>query len=75
MKEEERDKITDRSNSYARFGALGLQMVAMLVLFVIGGRWLDGRLQLHTPWFTVLGVFIGIIGALWFLFHEVRRKG
>ncbi len=68
-------EITGPAKSYARFGALGVQMMAAIVLFLLGGRWLDGWLGLGTPWFTVLGVFLGITGALWFLFKETRGPG
>ena len=71
---EELEEITGPAKSYARFGALGVQMMAAIVMFLLGGRWLDGKLALKTPWFTVLGVFMGIAGALWFLFKETRKQ-
>lgn len=71
---EELEEVTGPAKSYARYGALGVQMMVAIVLFVLGGRWLDKTLHQETPWFTVLGVFLGITGALWFLFKETRRK-
>lgn len=71
---EELEEITGPAKSYARYGAIGAQMVVALVLFILGGRWLDRILHLATPWFTLLGVLLGITGALWFLFQETRRK-
>ncbi|MBK9761590.1 MAG: AtpZ/AtpI family protein [Flavobacteriales bacterium] len=70
---DELEEITGPAKSYARFGALGVQMMAAIVVFLLLGRWLDGKLALKTPWFTVVGVFMGIAGALWFLFKETRK--
>ena len=72
---EELEEVTGPAKSYARYGAMGTQMVVGMVLFILGGRWLDNELELATPWFTVLGVFLGVTGALWLLFKETRRKG
>ena len=70
---EELEEITGPAKSYARYGALGVQMVVGMALFILGGRWLDKLLHLETPWFTVAGVFFGIAGALWLLFKETRK--
>lgn len=70
---EELKEITGPARSYARFGALGVQMVMSIVLFILLGRWLDGLVSAKTPWFTVAGTFFGIAGALWFLFKETRK--
>lgn len=70
---EELEEVTGPAKSYARFGALGAQMVVGMVLFILGGRWIDRSLALATPWFTVLGVLLGIVAALWLLFKETRK--
>lgn len=72
---EDIQEAEDAANSYGRYGALGIQMVVVIVVCLLGGHWLDGRLELSTPWFTIAGVFLGIGGALWFLFKETRRGG
>jgi hypothetical protein len=72
---EDVDEAKDAASSYGRYGALGIQMVVVIVAFLFGGHWIDGKLQLKTPWFTLLGVFLGIAGALWFLFRETRKGG
>jgi len=70
----ELEEVTGPAKSYARFGALGIQMVAFLAVGVIGGRWLDGKVPLKFPLFTVLGVLFGLVGAMWFLFKEATKK-
>lgn len=71
---EELEEIARPVKSYAKYGALGAQMMMGMVLFILGGRWLDKTLALATPWFTVVGVFLGIAGALWLLFKETRKS-
>lgn len=62
-----------------RYMSLGLQFAASVGLFTFGGYWLDGRLG-SLPWFTVLGVFLGFVGATVSLVRHVppvrgkRRK-
>lgn len=71
---DEAEEVEEAASSYGRYGAMGIQMVVLIVAFAYGGHWLDGRLELHTPWFTLLGSLIGIAGALWTLFKETRRN-
>lgn len=66
-------EVTGPAKSYARYGALGVQMVASIVVFILMGRWLDGLMSGETPWCTVAGAMLGIAGALWFLFKETRK--
>ncbi|MBP6311182.1 MAG: AtpZ/AtpI family protein [Flavobacteriales bacterium] len=73
INKEELDEVAGPAKSYARFGALGVQMVAFLALGILGGRWVDGKVALKIPVFTLLGVLFGLIGAMWFLFKEARR--
>lgn len=71
---EELEEVTGPAKSYARFGALGIQMVAFLAAGVLGGRWLDGKVDVGFPLFTLIGVLFGLVGALWFLFKEATKK-
>jgi F0F1-type ATP synthase assembly protein I len=69
----ELEQLTRPAKSYARFGALGVQMVATVTLFILLGRWVD-KVVHSGPWFSVCGALLGIVGALWFLFKEARRN-
>jgi F0F1-type ATP synthase assembly protein I len=72
---EDVEEVKDSARSYGRYGALGIQMVVFIVVLAWAGNWLDGRLVLKTPWFTLLGALLGIFGALWSLFKETRKRG
>lgn len=58
---------------YARYGSLGLQMVAIIILFAWGGHWLDGRFDWSFPYLTLSLSLLGIIGALWYFMREARK--
>lgn len=41
-----------------RYSGLALQMVAIVTVFVLAGRWLDSKFSTETAWFTIsLSVF------------------
>lgn len=41
-----------------RYSGLGVQFAAVVGLFALAGRWLDGRLD-TSPWLLLAGVFLG----------------
>lgn len=59
---------------YGRYGALGLQMVAITVLSIWAGHWIDGQLGWKFPVFTLLMAVFGLAGAIWYLYREVMKK-
>ena len=71
---EELESVNGPAKNYGKYGVLGIQMVAFLAVGVLGGRWLDSKVVLKFPVFTLLGVLFGLVGALWFLFKEATRK-
>ncbi|MFQ5653474.1 MAG: AtpZ/AtpI family protein [Planctomycetota bacterium] len=61
---------------YLRYSALGFQVVLIFLLFAWGGYWLDDRLG-WSPWGTLAGVFLGLVGIFVTLFREggAPRRG
>jgi F0F1-type ATP synthase assembly protein I len=60
--------------SMARYSGLGLQLAASVVLFLLGGRWLDGKLGTD-PWLTLIGAFVGGAAGFYSLYaHLVRSQ-
>lgn len=68
------DKAKKGYSNYLRYSGLGLQMAGVILLSVLGGRWLDGLLAWKFPLFTLLGALLGVAGAMVFLFKETGRK-
>lgn len=59
---------------YARYSGLAFQMVIIVVAMILGGRWLDQKVENETPWYTLAGAILGIFAALYYLFKEVRSN-
>lgn len=52
------------------YAAAGLQFAVALVLFALGGNWLDKKLG-SSPWFLLLGVFGGGAAAFYSMYRKV----
>ncbi len=52
------------------FAGLGLAMGLAIVLFAVGGNWLDGRLGTK-PLFVLLGVFVGFGGGFFSMYSRL----
>jgi F0F1-type ATP synthase assembly protein I len=55
--------------SPATYAGVGIQFAIAIVLFAVGGNWLDERVG-SSPLFLILGVFVGGAGA----FYSMYRK-
>lgn len=61
------------------FTGYGLTWALSVLLFLLGGWWVDGRLG-TTPLFTFVGAFVGAAAGFYSLWHHVvvvprQRKG
>lgn len=63
-------------NNYLKYSALGFQMLAAILLGVLGGMYLDGRLREPEsfPLFTVIGSLLGVFLALYIPLKELLKK-
>ena len=60
---QERSEKRKVERSYLRFMSIGVQFGLTITLLVLGGRWLDEKLDL-TPILTVTGALVGIVGGM-----------
>ena len=67
-------KNKQRLNDYARFSSLGFQMLAVILLSVLGGLKLDRWLELRFPVFTVVGSLAGVAMSIYFAVKDLLRK-
>jgi hypothetical protein len=56
-----------------RYAGLGVQLAASLLVFVLGGQWLDRRLGTGGV-ITVLAAFVGFGGTMYWLVRQLNRK-
>jgi F0F1-type ATP synthase assembly protein I len=62
------------SGEYARYVGLGFTFVFIIAVFTVGGYLLD-RLLGTLPLFVLLGLFVGFVGALVYLFMTLSKLG
>ncbi|HUP19346.1 MAG TPA: AtpZ/AtpI family protein [Gemmatimonadota bacterium] len=53
-----------------RFTGFGLAWALSVLVFLLAGYWLDGRLG-TLPWFTILGAFVGAAGGFVSLYRGI----
>lgn len=60
-----------------RWSAIGLEFGLAVVLFFLGGRWLDEKLR-TTPWLAVVGTLLGVAVGTYLmlrpLLHEASKN-
>jgi hypothetical protein len=59
---------------YARYGAMGLQMGAIIFLLSWAGVKLDAWLNMKFPVFTLVLALFSVFAALWYFIREFLPK-
>jgi F0F1-type ATP synthase assembly protein I len=49
--------------SLAVASQFGITLAVAVILGIVAGQWLDGRLYTGIPLFTLIGVLLGLVGA------------
>ena len=62
----------EQAKALGRSGGIGLEMAALLVVGVYGGRWLDGRFATGRT-FELAGLFFGIAAGFYNLVKLARQ--
>lgn len=71
----EYDRLLHRHKgiSGSEFAGVGLQFAITIVLFALGGIWLDKKLG-SSPWFVLLMVFGGASLGFWSMYRRVMSR-
>ena len=56
-----------------RYAGLGVQLAASLLVFVLGGQWVDRRFGTGGI-VTVAAAFLGFVGTMYWLIRQLNRK-
>jgi hypothetical protein len=59
-------------NTIVKFSGLGIQMALFVVILTLAGRWIDQFFTFKFPIFTIVGVFIGLIGAMYYMIKQLK---
>jgi F0F1-type ATP synthase assembly protein I len=70
---DKRKKAVSGAQSYAKYSGVAIQMIVILLLFVYGGRFLDGHFETSIPYFTIAGSLVGIGLALYVPLRNLMR--
>lgn len=74
LKENENQQKRKSLNAYARYSSLGFAMIAVILVGVFGGHWIDGYFKLKFPVFTLVLTLLALGYAFYYLIKEVTRK-
>ena len=74
MNRAERDERSPRvlSSGYARFAGVGIHFAVTILVFAYGGYRLDLWLD-SSPWFLLVGVFLGFFGGLVSMVSKIQK--
>jgi F0F1-type ATP synthase assembly protein I len=64
----------EQANAALKWSGLAFQMMAMIGLGVWGGMWLDKKLALTFPAFTLGLSLLGVVGSLVMVFREATKE-
>lgn len=57
---------------WGSWATAGFEFGACVVLFFLGGKWLDGRLS-TAPWLTLVGTLLGVAAGMYLLIRTALR--
>lgn len=61
-------------NDYAKYSAMGFQIVIIIFIGVFGGYKLDKFLDLSFPIFTILLSLLSVVLAIYFVVKDLLKK-
>jgi F0F1-type ATP synthase assembly protein I len=63
----------DAGRAWAKWGSVGFEFGAAVLLFFLLGSWLDARWGTH-PWMRVVGALVGIAAGTYALIRQALRS-
>jgi ATP synthase protein I len=63
-----------RPSPFLQYGGLGIQMLAVIMVGVYAGRWLDGQQNNTTPVWTLVLALVGIGASLYLLINGLPKQ-
>jgi hypothetical protein len=60
--------------AFLKYSAMGTQMLITIVVFTLGGKYLDAYLNFSFKWFTLFGVLVGLFVAMYTAIKELIKK-
>ena len=61
-------------SNYAKYSALGFQMIAIIGIFTYGGYKIDASYHHNTQWVTAVMALIGVFISLYIVFKGIKNS-
>jgi F0F1-type ATP synthase assembly protein I len=61
-------------NSYARYSAMAVQMIVVILVGVFGGRWIDNSIAWTVPIFTLVLSQLSVAFAIYLVVRDLNQK-
>ncbi|HBF87674.1 MAG TPA: hypothetical protein DDX39_03445 [Bacteroidales bacterium] len=61
-------------NNYVKYSSVAFQMVAVILIGVFGGDWLDKYFEFKTPIFTIFLSLISVMGSIYLVLKDFIKK-
>lgn len=73
-KQENRPKKSTYFNNYVKYSAFGFQLIALFVIFSLGGNWLDKWVGNKFPAFTLTGVALALVVVFYLILKIIKDQ-
>lgn len=61
-------------NSFLRYSGMATTMAVIILIGVLGGKWLDNYFQNETPWYTLTGSILGVTLSMYYVIKGLIKK-
>jgi hypothetical protein len=68
------EKKSTYLTEYVKYSAFAFQLIALFVVFSLGGNWLDKQTHQSFPLFTLLGVAIALAVVFYLIFRLIKNN-
>lgn len=68
------NKPKERLNFYFKYSGMAVQMIAIILIGVFGGKKLDQYLELKFPVFTLVLTLVSVFLAIYFVIKDLMKK-
>ena len=68
------EKKPKKLPDYAKYSGMGLQMIAIMLAGVFGGKYLDKLFASSFPVFTLVLTLAGVTFAIWYFIKDFLKK-
>lgn len=60
--------------NYVYYSNLVIQMIAIILLFSLGGKYLDKKVNYSIPYFTIIGSLLGVLLSMIYVIRQILNK-